>query len=86
VLALVLILGLGYNAYSTQAALQNQIDTLNKQLADQAEQMKAVKKHATDMSSDIGVMTKRVGVTASELDASRKFAQKLKSEQETAQE
>jgi len=85
-LALVLILGLGYNAYSTQAALQNQIDLLNKQLADQADQMKAVKKHASDMSSDIDVVTKRVGVTASDLDASRKFAEKLKTEQEKAKE
>ena len=85
-LALVLILGLGYNAYSTQAALQNQIDLLNKQLTDQAEQMKTVKKHATDLASDIDVVTKRVGVTASDLDVSRKFAQRLKAEQEKAQE
>ena len=48
--------------------------------------MKAVKKHETDMSSDIDVVTKRVGVTASELDVSRKFAAKLKTEQETAKE
>jgi len=85
-LALVLILGLGYSAYSTQTALQNQIDILNKQLTDQADQMKAVKKHETDMSSDIDVVTRKVGVTSSELDASRKFAEKLKTEQEKAKE
>jgi len=85
-LALVLILVLGYSAYSTQAGLQNQIDILNKQLADQADQVKTLKKYATDISSDINVVTKKVGVTASELDASRKFAEKLKTEEENAKE
>jgi len=86
VLALVLILGLGYNAYSTRATLQDQIDILGRQVADQADQMKGVKKNATDLSSDIAVVTKRVGVTSQELDASRRFAEKLKTEQEKARE
>jgi hypothetical protein len=85
-LALVLILGLGYNAYSTRTSLQDKIDTLEKQVADQADQMKDVKRHATDMASDINVMTKRVGVTAQELDASRKFAEKLKADEEKAKD
>src|SRR5213593_1605996 len=85
-LSLVLILGLGYNAYSTRAALQDQIDILQRQLEDQSDQMKAVKKQATDIGSDVDVVTKRVGVTASELAASRKFAERLKSEQEQAKE
>ncbi|HEY2379853.1 MAG TPA: hypothetical protein VGK48_01605 [Terriglobia bacterium] len=38
------------------------------------------------MASDIDVMTKRVGVTSQELDASRKFAEKLKADQENAKE
>jgi len=85
-LGLVLFLGLGYNAYSTRSSLEARIDGLEKDLADQTEQMTAVKKHANDMSSDIGVMTKRLGVTAQELDASRKFAEKLKSDQDRAKE
>jgi len=85
-LSLVLILALGYNAYSSRAALQNQIDILQKQLDDQADQMKGVKKHATDLGADIDVVTKRVGVTASELTASRKFAERLKATQEQADE
>ncbi len=85
-LALVLILGLGYNAYSTRAALQDQIDILGRQLADQTNQMKSVKKNLTDTASDIDVVRKRVGVTAAELDVSRKFAEKLKTEQEQAKQ
>ena len=85
-LSLVLILGLGYNAYSTRATLQDQIDILQRQLDEQAGQMKAVKKNATDLGADIDVVTKRVGVTASELDASRRFAERLKAEQEKAKE
>ncbi len=85
-LALVLILGLGYNAYSTRAALQDQIDILGRQLADQTSQMKSVKKNLTDTASDVDVVRKRVGVTAAELDVSRKFAEKLKTEQEQAKQ
>jgi flagellar motor switch/type III secretory pathway protein FliN len=85
-LALLLILGLGYNAYSSRVALQNQIDTLQSQLEQQTEQMTVVKKRATDMGADIDVVTKRLGVTSQELDVSRKFAERLKAAQEKAQE
>jgi len=85
-LALVLILGLGYNAYSTRSTLQNQINTLEQQFEDQAEQMNGLKKRATDLGADLDVVTKRMGVTAQELDASRKFAERLKTEQEKAKE
>jgi chromosome segregation ATPase len=84
--ALVLILGLGYNAYSTRSSLQTQINTLEQHLEDQAEQMNGLKKRATDLGADIDVVTKRMGVTAQELDASRKFAERLKAEQERAKE
>src|SRR5437867_13346163 len=66
-LALVLILALGYNAYSTRTTLQGQIDILQQHLEDQADQMKAVKKEATDMGADINVVTKRIGVTTQDL-------------------
>src|SRR5262245_54505264 len=62
-LALLLILGLGYNAYSTRTTLEERIAFLEHQAADQSDQMKAVKKHATDMGSDIEVVTKKLGVT-----------------------
>jgi chromosome segregation ATPase len=83
-LALVLILGLGYNGYSTRTTLEDRISTLEKHLSEQSDQLKEANKHAADMASDIQVVTKRVGVTGQELDASRKFAEKLKAEQEKA--
>jgi chromosome segregation ATPase len=85
-LALLLILGLGYNAYSTRAALQGQIDVLQSQLEEQADRMKTAQKRAVDMGADIDVVTKRIGVTAQELNVSRRFAEKLKEEQEKAKE
>lgn len=89
-LALILILGLGYNAYSTRVAFQDQIDTLQaaleRQLGDQSEQVKALKQRATDLGADIDVVTKRIGVTTQELNASRKFAEKLQEEQEQAKQ
>src|SRR6185369_9527076 len=83
-LALVLILALGYNAYSTRTTLQSQLDVLQQQVEDQADQLKAVKKEATDIGADVNVVTKRIGVTAQDLVASRKFAERLKAEQEKA--
>lgn len=85
-LALVLIIFLAYSAYSTRSVLQSQIDVLQQQLENQGDQMKALKKNTTDLGADIDVVTKRIGVTTQELDASRKFAEKLKAEQEQAKE
>src|SRR6202008_3828269 len=50
------------------------------------DQIKSVKKQETDMGSDIALVTKKLGVTAQDLDSSRKFAEKLRTEQEKAQE
>ena len=85
-LSLLLILGLGYNAYSTRTSLEERIGFLEHQLADQTDQMKSVKKHTTDMDADIEVVTKKLGVTSKDLEASRKFAEKLKAEQDTAKQ
>src|SRR5215831_4201733 len=85
-LSLVLISGLGYNAYSTHTNLEERVAFLEHQLADQTDQIKSVKKQETDMGSDIALVTKKLGVTSQDLDASRKFAEKLRSEQEKAQE
>jgi len=83
-LSLILIAGLVYNAYTTHTGLEERIGFLEHQLADQTDQMKAVKKHATDMGSDLEVVTKKLGVTTQELTASRRFAEKLQAEQEKA--
>jgi len=85
-LALVLILGLGYQSYSAQNTLQGQIDVLQQQVEDQLDQIQGMKKVASDQGTDLDVVTKRIGVTAQELVASRKFAERLKADQEQAQE
>src|SRR5262245_10472589 len=85
-LAAVLFLGLGYHSYSTRSSLQSQIDVLQSHLEEQVSEMKTMEKHATDMGADIDVVTKRIGVTAQDLTASRKFAEKLKEEQEQARQ
>ena len=82
--SLVLIGGLAYNAYSTHTNLEERVAFLEHQLADQTDQIKSVKKQDTDMGSDIALMTKKLGVTSQDLDASRKFAERLKAEQEKA--
>ena len=86
-LCLLLILVMGYNSYSNRLSLEQRIEGLEKQLTEQiSDEIKDVKKEAADLSSDIDVVTKRVGVTASELDASRRFAERLKLDQEKAKE
>jgi chromosome segregation ATPase len=78
----VLIAGVGYNSYSTRTVLEQRIATLERDLNDQ---INAVKTNTTDIASDVDVVTKRLGVTTQELDNSRKFAEKLRADQERAQ-
>jgi len=66
--------------------LEAQIAVLQQDLANQADEMKKMRAQTTDMASDIQVVTKRAGVTSQELDASRRFAERLKAEQEKARE
>ncbi len=86
VLCLILIAGVGYSSYSTRMALEERISDLEHQLSNQADSLKTVRTNATDLASDIDVVTGKLGVTAQELDKSRKFAEKLQHEQEQAQE
>jgi len=83
---LLLIIGIGYSHYSARTALEAQIAVLQQDLTNQADEMKKMRAQATDMASDIQVVTKRAGVTSQELDASRRFAERLKAEQEKARE
>ena len=79
---IVLIAGVGYSSYSTRTVLEQRIATLEQDLNDQ---INAVKTNATDIASDVDVVTKRLGVTTTELENSRKFAEKLRADQERAQ-
>jgi chromosome segregation ATPase len=78
----VLIAGVGYSSYSSRTALEQRIATLEQDLNNQ---INAVKTNTTDIASDVDVVTKRLGVTTQELENSRKFAEKLKADQEKAQ-
>jgi chromosome segregation ATPase len=78
---LILIGGVGYSAYSTRNNLEQRIATLEQELNDQINQ---VKTNATDIASDVEVVTKRLGVTTQELENSRKFAERLRADQERA--
>ena len=86
VLSLILILAVGYVSYSTRTELERQIAGLQEELADQARAMKAARTQATDMAADIDLVRKRAGVTAQELESARKFAERLRAEQEKAKE
>src|SRR4051812_47584254 len=70
-LCLILIAGVGYSSYTTRTELEQRISVLEGQLSDQ---VKAVKANASDIASDVDVVTKRLGVTTQELENSRKFA------------
>ena len=86
VLSLILILAVGYVSYSTRTELERQIAGLQEELADQARAMKAARTQAADMAADIDLVRKRTGVTAQELESARKFAERLRAEQEKAKE
>ena len=86
VVCLLLIAGLGYSSYTTRMALEERIAGLEQQLSEQDNSVKALRAKDSDIASDINVVTKRIGVTAQELDNSRKFAERLKAEQQQAKE
>src|SRR5687767_4669130 len=86
VLCLLLIAGVGYSSYSTRLALEARIAMLQDELSTHEDSLKSVRAKASDMASDIDVVSKRIGVTAQELDKSRKFAEKLQLAQEQAKE
>lgn len=70
---------IGYSSYSGRQDLEQKIADLQKQQKDELTKLDA---QAAAMKSDIETVGKKAGVTASELDASRKFAEKLRQDQE----
>jgi len=78
----VAILALGFNAYSTRVALEDRIKVLEHMTEKNDDNLTKLQKDATAMASDIQVVGKKLGVTAQELDASRKYAEKIRKDQE----
>ena len=87
IVALILIVALGVGLYSANA-------TLNERLVDMRLEMNEgisnarieADKRATSMAADLAVITKRLGVTTQELNASRQFAESLRASQEEARQ
>jgi archaellum component FlaC len=78
---LALVLALGYGLYSMKGTLADRISAVES--ATQQAQSENEKKW-TDLSSDVELINKRVGVTSDELTRARDTAQNLKRQQEQA--
>jgi chromosome segregation ATPase len=83
---IVAIAAVGYSGYSTRVALEEKVAVLEQENQKAAKSISALEKESTAIASDVDVVSKKLGVTASELTASRKYAEKLRLEQEQAKE
>jgi chromosome segregation ATPase len=82
----VAILGLGYNGYSTRVALEERISSLEQANQKADSTITKLTKDTTAIASDVQVVGKKLGVTSQELDASRKYAERIRQEQELAKQ
>lgn len=83
---IIAILIVGYSGHATRVALEERIAGLEAKNEKFTQLQNQFQKDSTAMASDIQVVGKKLGVTASELDASRKYALRLREEQEKARE
>src|SRR5262245_58136356 len=80
-IAVVAIAVVAYRQYTAKTALEGRIATLEQQII---ENFKQVRANANDLAADLDVVTKKLGVTTQDLEASRKYAEKLRADQERA--
>jgi chromosome segregation ATPase len=80
------ILGLGYNGYSTRVTLEDRISALEQASQKADGNISKLEKETGTIASDVQVVGKKLGVTAQELDASRKYADRIRQEQEQAKQ
>ncbi|HEX4997931.1 MAG TPA: hypothetical protein VFY29_06885 [Terriglobia bacterium] len=83
------IVGLGFLAYSQYMArtgLEKRVALLESQMDREIELNQQAQKDATEMASDLDVVTRKVGVTTQELEKSRKIAEQLREQQERARQ
>jgi chromosome segregation ATPase len=76
----------GYSGYSTRVALEEKITALEKQHKTSASNIVDLQKESTELGADLNVVSKKLGVTAQDLDAARKYAERLRQEQLQAKE
>jgi len=86
IIAIIAIAAVAYGEYSTKSSLDSRIASLEdelQQFRDAHDQdVKKLQGNTASLASDITVVTKRVGVTADELNQSRQIAEKLRQEQD----
>jgi chromosome segregation ATPase len=85
------ILGLGYSLYSTRNAFQERIATLETNLDATTHEMTQFRAssegQATELASNLELVTKRMGVTEGDLQKSRQqLAQRMKQQQELVEQ
>jgi chromosome segregation ATPase len=86
-LAFAAIAAVAYSQYSQKSALEARFEALQDQIQQQLNQnLKKTQAATTDLASDLDVVRKHIGVTAQELVESRKYAEKLKQEQERSKQ
>jgi hypothetical protein len=80
-----LMLLLGFGLYSLRLGLGNQISKLESTTAQIRQAQARTESKTVDLAADFDLMSKRVGVTADELNQARQVAQALKRQQELAE-
>ena len=83
VITLIAVGAVAYGQFSGRTALESRIATLEGNLQ---EQVVKLQQSTTSLASDLDVVTKRIGVTDQELASARKFAERLRVEQEQAKQ
>jgi chromosome segregation ATPase len=87
IVALVLNVALGYGLYSANATLNQRMLDMRLEISQEIEEARTfADKQTTEIAADLNVVSKRMGVTAQELDTARKFAERLRLEQEQSRE
>src|SRR5262245_32315542 len=75
VVCIVLIAVVGYSGYSTRTALEEKIAALEKEHEKAVSDIADLQKESTDLGADLSVVSKKLGVTTQDLEASRKYAE-----------
>jgi hypothetical protein len=86
----ILILGFGYSLWSTRNALQEQVATLQAKLDQSSQELNELRSDSqqkqTEIAANVGLITDRLGVTATDLQKAREQAQRIKQQQEIVEQ
>jgi len=83
---IVAVAAIAYGEYTTKAAFETKIATLEEQVAEletnQGQDVKKLQASAASLASDVNSVSKKVGATAEELNQSKQITEKLRQEQD----